>query len=197
MTNYREGEILKIDGRYRVRLTTDESFSFSPRADYDHIDHVITASSHHYHERIDEDLGPLAGIWNRLITSYDWPEAAEIFQRYCAITHRAVTLHDNPLNASPVAIWYLMAEDLHEVGDPVKYLKAQRDEYRSWAEGDVWGYIVEERQLWHRHLKEDPSLPPVDQRYEWVRTDDSCWGIIGYKWAEQEALNALDGRVKK
>lgn len=185
-------EVLKEEGRYRVRLVPDESYSFNPRTDYDHIDHAITLPTNAYAD-IDSDFGPLNDVWNRLVYEYRWSEAAEIFERYCRVYNVAVTLYDTPNNGAN-AIWYLMAEDLHEVNDPAEYLKAQRDEYRSWAEGDVWGYVVDEKRRW---VRDDTDDPVPETREDWEETDDSCWGYIGHQWAEEAALEALEYHVKK
>lgn len=187
-------EIVRTNGRHRVRLVADDDTE-NPRVDYEHLDHVITVNASFRYQAIDGDFGPLAKIWDRLETSHYRREATEIFQRYCAITHRAVTLHDDPYNASQVAIWYLMAEDLHEVQDPIEYLKAQRNEYRSWAEGDVWGHVVEELQTWRRvdPTTDDPAY--LEERVTWEEVD-SCYGFVGYAYAKEEALSALDSYTK-
>jgi len=175
------------DGRFRVRLILDDSGDLNPRKEFDHLSHVITAYADDY-INIDKDNGPLGTEWDEYLSlAADWSEAVTLFKRYCSIYHRAVTLFETP-NEGAAAVWYLMAEDFHEVDSPADYLKAEAQEYRSWAEGDMWGYVVEELQTWRRV---DPATDDPEERQEWGATDDSCWGLIGRECAEEAARDAL------
>lgn len=67
-------------------------------------------------------------------------------------------------------------------------------EYNRWAEGDCWGYQVQELGV------EERVFYPADTSKEvtrskgvetWRDTDESCWGFIGREYAEQEAHDAL------
>lgn len=66
---------------------------------------------------------------------------------------------------------------------------ASMDEYRAWCEGDVWGYVVEERVTWHT---DDPGYDDEDQ---WEDTEDSCFGFYGRDYAEERAREALADAV--
>ena len=61
-------------------------------------------------------------------------------------------------------------------------LKAEVEEYNSWATGDVYGYIVE---------KLVPECDHCGCEERWEETDDSCWGLIGYEYAQEAAREAL------
>ena len=78
-------------------------------------------------------------------------------------------------------------------GEPHVYL--DRDivgmelaEHNRWAEGDCWGYVVQELVEWVRI--EDRDELGAQTRETWERVD-SCWGLIGHEYAEQEARDAL------
>jgi hypothetical protein len=61
-------------------------------------------------------------------------------------------------------------------------------EWKSYVEGDVWGYIVEKRVTWAT------GDDDYDDRETWedAPDDSSCWGLYGHEYAEQAAREALD-----
>lgn len=66
------------------------------------------------------------------------------------------------------------------------------NEYNEWASGECYGYIVQERVTWRM------DAGGVEDTYEtWDDTDESCWGFIGYEYAESEALAALNHLVNR
>jgi len=58
---------------------------------------------------------------------------------------------------------------------------ANMSEYRAYAEGDVWGWVVEKRVTWHA---DDPDC---GDRETWEHVD-SCWGYYGRNGANGEYL---------
>ena len=179
-------ETLETRGDFRVRLVTDD-YPENPRKDYDHITHVITVQNNRYAD-VDDDGGPLAKHWARLISGHGWRtpdtrDAVAMFERFAKI-HGIVTLYDTP-NDGASAIWYMMPDQYHEVGDPMAYLTGERDEYRAWANGEVYGYVIEQRVKWH-HTDHDSD----DEMATWDHVE-SCYGFIGYQYAEQEARDAF------
>lgn len=64
-------------------------------------------------------------------------------------------------------------------------------EYCSWVEGDTYGYQVQKLVTWAAI----DELEYADKR-EWEDTDDSCWGLYGYKSATRAALEALDSATR-
>jgi hypothetical protein len=176
-------------GDWRMRLEQDED-PLNPRTDYDHIESVVTVPSREYLP-VDKDGGPLSAQWQRLLDRYRHRDAIELFVRYAQLYHGAVCRVQYPRNG-PVSVWYLTREVYdgpNGTPDPAAYLKGQADEYESWAEGDVWGYIIERRVSWTRD--DDPN-----QHMRTWETVDSCWGFIGYTYAEQEAQQAWDAHVR-
>jgi hypothetical protein len=67
---------------------------------------------------------------------------------------------------------------------------ADLSEYRSWCEGEVFGYIVQQRVNWHA----DNPLFPDQDRWEDV-PDESCWGLYGIGYAREAAIEALEGVI--
>ncbi|OII68301.1 hypothetical protein [Streptomyces sp. CC77] len=175
------------DGRFRVRLVHDECAT-NPREDFDHLAHVITIDTHlGYYAPVDKDGGPLAEAWDRV--SWNRWQGVEIFTRWARIFHNAIVIESRP-ERGPVSLWYLLREDAEDLGMlPEAYLDAERAEYEAWAEGDVYGYIVEEAVDW---LRAD-----ADEAMTTWEEVDSCWGHYGYDWAADAARAALRTHTSK
>lgn len=176
------------DGRFRVRLVPDECAQ-NPRLDFDHLAHVITIDTHlGQYAPIDKDGGPLAEAWDRV--SWNRWQGIETFTRWARIFHNAIVIESRPARG-PVSLWYLLREDAEDLGMlPEAYLDAERAEYEAWAEGDVYGYIVEEAVDWLRVDDEGESMSTWEEV-------DSCWGHYGYEWAASAARHALALHVGK
>jgi hypothetical protein len=169
------------DGRYRLRLEPDTDAE-NPRTMYDHLTHVITLPDNHYTD-VDKDGGPLEDGWHRIKHRDD---AVEIFTRWAHIFHGAVTIEDR-MHHGPGTIWYLMPEGIAEVTDPKEYIRGDIAEYRAWAQGEVYGHIVEKAVTWKPVTDEHEDVI-VGERTTWEEvTDGSCWGLITYEWAAREA----------
>ncbi|MEU3050151.1 hypothetical protein ABZ705_27205 [Streptomyces sp. NPDC006984] len=170
------------DGRFRVRLVHDE-YTTNPREDFDHLAHVITIDTHlGQYAPVDKTGGPLAEAWNRV--SRDRWKGIETFTRWAGIFHNAIVIESRPPRG-PVSLWYLMRDDAEDLGMlPEAYLDAERKEYEAWADGEVYGYIVEEAVDWVRTDGEAETMSTWEEV-------DSCWGHYGYEWAAAEARRAL------
>jgi hypothetical protein len=70
-------------------------------------------------------------------------------------------------------------------------LAADTQTYRQWADGDVWGYIVQRGTV---TVWDDGDVSDVTWNHAGT-IDDSCWGFIGQQWAEEAATEALDDLV--
>ncbi|NEA50429.1 hypothetical protein [Streptomyces sp. SID10815] len=171
------------DGRFRVRLVPDED-AINPREDFDHLAHVLTIDTHGgWYAPIDKDGGPLADAWERV--SWNRWQGIETFTRWARIYHNAIVIESRP-ERGPVSLWYLLGEDAEDLGIlPEAYLDAERAEYQAWAEGDVYGYVVEQAVDWVR------ADDPQETRSDWEEVD-SCWGHYGFEWAVAAAREALD-----
>lgn len=172
------------DGRYRVRLVLDEHPE-NPRNDAETLAHVVTIDTHlgQYHP-VDKDGGPLAWAWERL--KWNRWTGIDIFTRYVSIFHGGIVLESAPING-PRSLWYMTGEEAAALDAGLLtegYIEAEMQEYEAWAEGDVWGFVVEERVDWTRDDDEDEHM----QTWEHV---DSCFGFYGKPYARSQAREAL------
>lgn len=177
-------EIIETAGNYRVRLEIQQdSGSFNPREDYDHVTYAVTVPHSRYMDVV--GAGPLADGWDRIKDRYAEAQAVAIFERWARTFHGATTLFHSP-HVGPNSVWYILPEQIKEIGGtPEEALKAEIQEYQAWAEGEVYGYIIEKSVTWVR--KDDPN---GDELTTWEE-EESCWGLIGRKWAEEATQDAF------
>lgn len=178
--------MLETTGDLRVRLVHDPD-PCNPRTEFNQLAHVVTVPHRQYAD-VDKDGGPLTDGWQRLLDRYPVNSAVAMFERWARIFHSASTLHDAP-HEGAVAVWYLLPAEIEREGitDPLRCLDGEREEYRAWAEGDVHGYVIEERVTW---VPADPIRHPLGSLDTWVQVD-SCWGFYGHGYAEDEARAAF------
>ena len=177
-------DILKVseDGNHRVRLESDaDSSACNPRTSQDNLCHVVTQRGTRFID-VDKTGGPLSDGWNRL-KDHDYDYAVEVFTRWARTFHGVVTLDDRPHDGAN-AVWYMLPAQFTETTDPAAYMKCERDEYRAWAAGEVYGYIIEHAAKWDRRDGEGELTT-------WGQVED-CWGYIGYEYAKQSALSEFE-----
>ena len=174
-------ETLEQTDTLRVRIVQDDDAS-NPREEYDHLGSVVSVPSARYHP-VDRHGGELESAWHRLWDRYDSENGVEIFQRYARIYHGAHTLYD--ANGSPEAVWYILPDAIaqEQISDPAALLAGERDEYRAWANGEVYGYVIERRVTWTAVDDPDDQYPDHDT---WEHID-SVFGYIGYEYAAESA----------
>ncbi|MFE9833987.1 hypothetical protein ACFYP4_02390 [Streptomyces sp. NPDC005551] len=179
-------DVLETAGKYRVRLVIDQdSGSVNPRKDYDHLANVITPAQQNYIS-VDENGGPLQYGWDYFSTR---PDSERLFIRWAKMRHGATVVEDRPCDGA-WALWYLMPDKAAEsTWEPEKVIESEIQEYRAWAEGDVYGYVIERSVTWVP--KEDPEGEAEMTTWEEVE-EGSCWGLIGCEWAEQAAKEAFE-----
>lgn len=164
------------DGKFRVRLVSDEECE-SPRWPGT-LPHVVTVPNSRYVD-VDKDGGPLGDGWDRIKRRDD---AMDVFERWARIFHGAFTLRDTPERGAS-AVWYLMPTDTEDMDDPAAFLREEARTYRQWADGETYGYVVEELTGWTRK-------DGAGDRDTWEELD-SCYGHIGYDFAKETARLAL------
>jgi len=175
-----EHEIIETteDGRFRVRLEIHQSAE-NPRRDYDHNTHVITMKNSRYID-VDTDGGPLQSGWDRVA---DRDGAVKIFTRWARVFHGSTAIEDNPVEGAR-SLWYMTPEQIKDVGNtPEEVIRSEINEYRSWAKGEVYGYIIERAVDWDSRDSDESTST-------WEEVE-SCWGLIGSEWAEQAARDAF------
>lgn len=189
MTEWSE-TIEEADG-YRVRLELDDS----PEEPYDDgATPIFKLDS----QRSDYVGGFRAEAFNKQAEPYldafrafeSTGKQVEVFERYLRIFHGSVKVQDWHLGYSG-EYGYLAFDTVawrEEVGAPLDRLEAEDylSEVRSWAEGDVYGYIVER----NREYTKTYSDGEQEEGEDWQQVD-SCWGFYGREYAEQSARQAL------
>lgn len=175
------------DGRYRLRLVQDNDAP-NPRRDFDHLANVITPKGQNFID-VDADGGPLQYAWDYY--SDGWSDdslAVARFTRHARLHHGVTVVEDRP-NGSAWSLWYVMPDKAAEsTATPEEIIQSEQAEYQSWAEGDVYGYVIEKAVTWvpkeGHGPEEDEDIPAELETWEHV---DSCWGYYGYDSAKESA----------
>lgn len=157
-----------IPDGYRVSIHVD-SDPMCPREMSDGPVHVLTVPNSGYVD-VDKDPGPWGPQWRHLLHQYDWSRALEIMQRYATLVGGFAYDHAPVYGAR--SLWYLTREDASDWDDPMFALAAHAAEYQAWAEGEVYGWVIESRVTWQQ--VDDPTI--TETRWEVI---DSCWGFYG------------------
>lgn len=172
------------NGRYRVRLVLQrDSEAFNPRTNQDNLTHVITPAQQRYID-VDKNGGPLQYGWDYFSTR---PDSEKHFIRWARMVHGAVVVEDRP-HEGAWALWYMTPEQIAEAGTaPEEVIAAEIKEYRAWAEGEVYSWIIEKAVEWvpKEGQVEDGDGTP-DEMTTWEHVD-SCGGYIGHEDAAQVA----------
>ena len=87
--------------------------------------------------------------------------------------------------------WLVLADDFTQPTsslDALVIFDAARNEWKSWANGDIWGII-------HATYAPDTATfvddEDMDVEFRWALLDDlteSCWGYVGHVYAEAEMV---------
>lgn len=191
-------DVLETAGKYRVRLEIQRnSQDANPRVDDDcNLANVITPKGQRYID-VDEDHGPLREGWERIQDVYLDKEAVAVFTRWARIFHGATVVEHRPHDGA-WALWYVMPDKLAETALSAEALiQAEVEQYRMWAEGEVYGHIIEKNVTRIPRDAEDRDDPEVDaETSEWEHVD-SCWGYIGREYAEEAAREAFAGYAEE
>lgn len=186
-----EMDVLETAGRYRVRLVVQQdSQDCNPRTEQDcNLTNVITPKGQRYID-VDKDGGPLAEGWERIEDRY--VDAVPVFTRWARIFHGATVVEHRPHDGA-WSLWYVMPEKLAETAlSAAQLIEVEQNEYQRWAEGEVYGHIVEKDVTRIPRDAEDRDDPELDdETREWEHVD-SCWGYIGREYAEEAAREAFE-----
>lgn len=177
-------------GEYRVRLISDndpeepydEGASPIIRIDYYPLgaraEQVNSTSYNALHEGVLE----AANRWGH----------SERFRRYCRAFHGVTAFRAfGPNRVTDYTYVTLDPADWREkVGVPAGFVSL--DEWIAYLEGDVWGWIVQQREtlesVWRNAAGE---VTFARESEDWTEVD-SCFGYYGREYAEEAALEALD-----
>lgn len=198
--------VVEESGNYRVRLVQDEGAE-CPRDTDEFACGALTLPSRDYNDvpcpgELAETAGPrLFGDYGRFYghsrDGHSYRDGVTVFERWVRVFHGGATLYDTP-HEGPGVVWYLTPAMMSDRGFTeeeaadrdrmAEILQAERGEYRAWAGGDAWGYVIEKRVTW---TTDDLEIDDSD-RETWEQVaDGSVWGFIGTEYAENEARAAL------
>jgi len=184
-------EIIETRGDFRVRLEQDPDITEAP--DHDGQGYVVevTYSGHSEVRNTGDygDHGPDFELgWLLARTRNDY----ELVERYLRIFHGAASFdhthwdRDSEMffivTETQALAWGVATEDWHRLAGWT------RETWEQHRDGDVYGYVVEERQVW--------TNARGDEMETWEHVD-SCWGFYGYEYAEQEARAALAAHTEE
>lgn len=182
-------ETVETSGKYRVRLVVQEDGeNANPRTEQDcNLANVITPAGQRYID-VDKDGGPLQDGWDRVSGRDD---AVDVFTRWAKIFHGAVVIEDRPHDGA-WSIWYMTAENQAQIVTPAEEaVRLEIEEYRLWAEGEVYGYVIEKDVTRIPRDAEDRDDPDVDDETREWEDVESCWGYIGRDYATTMAREAF------
>lgn len=202
MTEYLD--IVEENDNYRVRLEYDDN----GEKPYDDGGVPILSREFRgtYFEAVNNQADEYTGLINTLWDNFD----EDIIERFLRIFlgSKSVII-DSSENCRYIAFDTEAWREKHGLTDehmeqhgikPEELAKGTMDEYLAWANGEVYGYIVEKKfNTITRYI--DPAtgfeVNETDDE-EWVEVQDgSCWGHYGRDWAEQAAKEALKAEMER
>ncbi|GAB3830111.1 hypothetical protein [Kribbella italica] len=178
MSDYAQG-LIEETGDFRVRVVYDESQSEFP----DFVQSAVISMNDRYLSYNDtRGLGALVRReWSERLRDFD------VIDRWLKIFHgvRAVSQVDT----RDATYLVLLTEDARwYYGTPEDRVQECADgdaeTFMQWAEGDIYGYVVEERATWRREGGDEETM----ETWEEV---DSLWDLYGHDYASTEAREAL------
>lgn len=198
MSDY--SETVEENDNYRVRLEIDDS----GEKPYDEGAVPILSRPFRYGnwEAVNDAADEFTGLLNALYERFE-EEQIERFLRIFlgAYSVRWESSENCRYVAFDTAAWRekvgLSDEwlDHHEM-DRDALAEGSLSEVISWANGEVYGYIVERKLTTYTTYKDAETGETVKEveSEEWDQID-SCWGFYGHEYAEQEAKQALKNNI--
>jgi hypothetical protein len=191
-----ELDIIKEAGSYRVRLELDDS----PEQPYDDgSPPVLQLSASRYGswsvEAFNSQAEPYLEAFLRIMHAAPSGRAAvERFERYARVFLGSVKVQGYNIGhlsqyaylAFDTAAWAADMQVTPETCSSWDYL----EEIRAWAEGSVYGWIVEKQRHWTKSYADGET----EQGSSWQEVE-SCWNFYGREYAEQAALEALQAEA--
>lgn len=101
--------------------------------------------------------------------------------RWLRIFHGAFTIIDG------CNVWYIIPAELDPADRPMaqQILEDERQEFIDWANGEVYGYIIEKLVTYQR--VDEPNV-----RKDIWETVDSCYGFYGLEYCRAAAMEAVN-----
>lgn len=194
-------DIIKESDNLRVSLVHDES----GEKPYDEsATPILSREFRGYNSRfeaVNEAGEDFADTLNEILHRFDDPET--VIERYLRIFHGAYSVlwdssEYNRYVSFDTAAWRethgLTDEYMDRVElDRSKLAEGSLSEMMSWANGEVYGYILERRVLTFTVYTDPVTGDEIRQStgHEWHEVE-SCYGFFGYDYAKSEAEGEFD-----
>jgi hypothetical protein len=197
-------DIVKENDNFRVRLEIDQS----PEKPYDEGAVPILSREHRWgtFDAVNDQAEEYVSLINALYDRFD----EDVIERFIRIFLGAYSvMWDSSSNCRYLAFdttaWRekvgLTEEWLNSTdNDRSKLAEGSLQEIMAWAEGEVYGYIVEKKFSTVTRYIDPVTHFEVNETEdeEWIEVEDgSVWGHYGRKWAEESATEAFDAEVKR
>ena len=181
------------DGARRVLLQQD-TCAYEPENEYDAyvLDVDYWASLHHTELRGAPTGDPFAedvraGVQAALVR---WGNDWDRIERYLRMFHDALAVDFYVRRDGGRLIGVVTSQHVKLWGCSEEYARSMdaqsiMGDWIAYVEGDVYGYVVQERARW---MREDSD----EVRDTWEDVE-SCWGFYGREYAEDSAREALAG----
>jgi hypothetical protein len=197
------GEVIEETGNYRLTLhiddDTQEPYDYWRvpvlRIDRGSVDHLSSDSRPTDDDDAVEDA---VRHWGASPSRTDWRLVEKYLRAWFGTTYIETWYSGSYWYvAYDTAAWRefagLTTDDAEHIRNNVA---GALTEFRAWAEGDVWGYTVEQKihVVSHKQITTpEGKMTELDyEYYEWYPTDESCWGYYGHEYATEQGKLAFE-----
>lgn len=144
-------------------------------------------------EYIDTIGGYAPAAINDIVTAAQkWAGEPDLFERYLRMVHGTTEIEwydSRPGSGDYVYVTFDTADWRAHHGLPDQPTgNIDMSDWRAYCEGDVYGYLIEERATWHR-VDDGNSSPSTRESWEQI---DSWWGFYGHDYAEDTAIERFN-----
>lgn len=198
MSSMSDLDVMVQEGSLRVRLVPEDC---REQPDWDGQSYVWGINSSYYrtdvtHLHSDGAYGKnknVPSVHHALVDAFArWGHDLDTVERYVRMFYDVVSFdfiqpYNDPyiylaITTRDLAVSWGCEPDAETVRQSAK---DTLDSWRQYAEGDVYGYVVESRVRWTNDQNDD-------EMDTWEGTEDgSLWGLYGREYAESEARGAL------
>lgn len=201
-----DDDVVAQSGDYRVKVVPDEDgYSADPRGDGDgDLIDIVTPTLRSYDIRsknamfqrehdalMERGLGSAFGRYLKIFHNVDaWPVYMYDHSAISLSTGSFIGRAQHAEWDSGQIGWAYIRPDAQkwEGMDEEAVVSGFVETLGQWINGEVYGYVLEKNR--HGRIVFDDA-DEDDLEYEDWDEVDSCWGIIGYDWAETEGKQAL------
>lgn len=175
-------DVIEEAGDFRVKLAYDDDHEFP-----DFIQSTVVPTNDRY-----QDYNDSYG-YGRMLREIYPRRGSDVIERWLRIFHGVRAVQQVSLRDGTYLV--LLTDDgQNYYGTPddrvQECVDGDAETFRQWAEGEVYGWIVEKKVRWQK--MNDNLVGHIDEiREDWEHVD-SLWGMYGREYAEDEAREALE-----